>query len=311
MQNRDFRHRVVTGSFTLPVTAVLTALLWIAGGAGIYQGWEALGLTALLAYLLVELNNRFALIRIRSRMMGVTFLALIAACPFLQGNALAYLPAIGLTLAYFPLFAGYQSPRTSHRAFYAFLAVGLSAWAYPPLILLAPILLFGMAVQLRSLSGRTLVSALLGLLTPAWLLLGWGLWTDRVPSLFAPLIDAFRFQPPDYAVLSRSQWVSVVFLATLSLPAILHFIRYAYNDKIRTRMYFYLFLIVEIILWGALAVQPQAFDALFRLLLVNSAPLIGHYFALARGRFMNAWFILWLLLLVALAGFNYLSLWTQ
>ena len=50
---------------------------------------------------------------------------------------------------------------------------------------------------------------------------------------------------------------------------------------------------------------PCFFNYLFPLLLVNSSPLIAHYFTLAKGRvLMNIWFIFWLVLTFALYCYN-------
>ena len=62
-------------------------------------------------------------------------------------------------------------------------------------------------------------------------------------------------------------------------------------------------------LFAALALQPQQFDPLFRLLIFNSSALIAHYYTLARGRFIDFWFVLTLVLLVALGVFNNILAW--
>ena len=47
--------------------------------------------------------------------------------------------------------------------------------------------------------------------------------------------------------------------------------------------------------------QPQHFETMLRLLIVNSSPLIAHYLTLAKGRFFHIWFIFCLLLYAAFA----------
>ena len=71
-------------SFTLPVMAVVTSLLWLLSGSADQWRWLTLALTALTTYIVVELNNRHALLRIRSRLVSSVFLLFMAASPFLR-----------------------------------------------------------------------------------------------------------------------------------------------------------------------------------------------------------------------------------
>ena len=107
MVRPNLRSRIVTGTFTLPAVAAFVALLWLVHGVLDGKFWAGLGATAVITYLLVELNNRNALLRIRSRMMGCTFLVLYSALPFLHDWDVGYIVAGSLLMSYFTLFASY------------------------------------------------------------------------------------------------------------------------------------------------------------------------------------------------------------
>lgn len=308
-QEKKFRDKVVTGVFTLPVTAVAATLLWVLPDAGDAALWGGLAVTGVVTYLLVELNNRKALLRVRSRMVSSVYLAFMAACVFLHPLSLSMLPAVCLSAAYFPLFAAYQRPHASGEVFYVFLLVGIASLCWPPLLVLSVACYAGLAVPLRALTWRTFVAGLFGLVLPYWLYAGWSLWKGCLPEACEVFLAAFRFTLPDYAVLTTAQIVSGVIVGGLALLSVVHFLRTAFGDKIRVRMYFYAIIQQEVLLLVAAALLPDRFDVLFRLLLVNTAPLAAHYFALARGRWMNLWFVVCLSLLAALALFNYLCAW--
>ena len=284
MRERNFRTRITQGVYTLPAAIVIGCLLWLTAGYDNITAWEGFGIVVVVTYLLAELNNRSTLLRIRSRMVSTSFVVLMAA--------------------YFPLFAAYGQARSAGYVFHAALCVGLGSLVYPPMLLLAPVLLFSLAVSLRALSGSSFLALLFGLLLPYWLLLGVGVWFDDVQTEFAPYIEAFQFQKPDYSALSLPQIVTMAYVTLLAFVAMIHFARVAYNDKIRTRMYFYVFILFELVIMGALAMQPQKSDVLLRLYIVNSTPLIAHHFTLGRGRWANIWFGLCLLLLIGVLAFN-------
>lgn len=304
MRERNFRTRITQGVYTLPAAIVIGCLLWLTAGYDNITAWEGFGIVVVVTYLLAELNNRSTLLRIRSRMVSTSFVILMAATPFFYTWSVDMIPMLCLVAAYFPLFAAYGQARSAGYVFHAALCVGLGSLVYPPMLLLAPVLLFSLAVSLRALSGSSFLALLFGLLLPYWLLLGVGVWFDDVQTVFVPYIEAFQFQKPDYSALSLPQIVTMAYVTLLAFVAMIHFARVAYNDKIRTRMYFYVFILFELVIMGALAMQPQKSDVLLRLYIVNSTPLIAHHFTLGRGRWANIWFGLCLLLLIGVLAFN-------
>ena len=112
-------------SFTLPVMAVVTSLLWLLTGPADQWRWLTLALTALTTYIVVELNNRHALLRIRSRLVSSAFLLFMAASPFLHTHWQAAALMFAFALSYAMLFQTYQRVRAEGYVFHAFLFLGL------------------------------------------------------------------------------------------------------------------------------------------------------------------------------------------
>lgn len=310
MRDNSLRIRIATGAFTLPVMAGVTALLWIIPGFGDLGLWIGLVVLGLATFLLAELSNRNSLIRIRSRLVGATFLALYTACPSLHTWTFSMVPMVCLILSYFQLFSVYQRPHPEGEVFRGFLFLGIASWFYPLLILIAPVLYFCLMVQLRALTWRTWFAGLFGLLLPYWCYAGWAIYNNVLNTAFIPFVKAFNFDAPDYSAIPPEALSVFGFTAFISLLSIFHFSRTSYNDKIRTRMYYYVMISMEILILTACALQPQHYNILLRLLIANSAILVAHYFALAKGRIMNYFFNICLLTLGVLTIFNYFDLWT-
>ena len=310
MRNNSFRTRFTTGAFTLPLVAGLVTLLWMLPGFGdlyLWLGWAAVGLTT---YMLVELSNRNALIRVRSRMVGATFLGLHLACPALHSWSSAMIPMLCLPLSYFQLFATYQRPHPEGNVFLGYLFLGIASWFYPPLLLCAILLYFSLLIPLRSLTWRTWFAGLFGLILPYWFHLGWAIWSEQLDTAFLPFVESFHFSATDFSAMPTGVFVWFCLTAGLVLCSIAHFSHTAYNDKIRTRMYYYVIISVEVFVLGALFLQPQAYEMLSNLLIVNGSLLIAHYFTLGKGRILDYWFIAVLFLWITLTIFNTFDLWT-
>ncbi len=304
MHEHNFRTRITTGTFTLPTAAVLATVLWVVSGMGCVEHLAGLAVVGVTTYLMVELNNRNALLRVRSRMVGTMFLALSASSPLFYAWTTDAIPALSLMVAYFPLFMVYQQPQNTAGVFHAALALGMGSLFYPPLLLLAVPFLLALGVQLRALSGRTFAALLFGLTLPYYFIAVWGVWEDNLSSIFQPYIEAFAFSAPDYLAVPLPLLLSGGFVIVLSFLAVVHLFRTAFNDKIRTRMFFYIIVAVEVVLVVGFLLQPQKASVLLRLLFVNSAPLIAHHLTLGRGRSLNIYFQVCLLLIVGIIGYN-------
>lgn len=309
MATKSLRLRVATGGSTLPAAVVIAILSWLVPAPTGSARWIGLAVTGVAAYVMVECNNRNALLRVRSRMTTASFLALTAACPFLHDWTAAMGAVPALLLAVTLIFATYQQPRAEGITFYAFLCLSLGSFGFPALLVLVPFLWLSMLVHLRSLTGRSFLASLLGLALPYWGYAGWAAWSNRLDTAFSWFAPWFRIVPPDYAAIPPLRLAALGLLLLLVVPAMVHFWHTAYNDKIRTRMLYHTLVLIELALWALLALRPDWHDALLRLLLASSAPFIGHHFALARGRFMDVWFIVCLALLALLAAADYLLPW--
>ena len=310
MRNNSFRIRFTTGAFTLPIIVGLVTLLWMLPDIGNLYLWLGLATVGLTTFLLAELNNRYALIRIRSRMVSSTFLGLFLACPELHNWSAAMIPMLCLPLSYFQLFETYQKPHPEGNVFLGFLFLGISSWFYPPLLLCAIVLYLGLLIPLRSLTWRTCCAGIFGLLLPFWFHLGWAIWHEQLDIAFLPFIDDFHFAPADFNAMPIGIFAWLCLTITLILCSIFHFSHTAYNDKIKTRMYYYVIICVEVFIFGALFFQPQDYQMLSNLLITNSSLLIAHYLTLGKGRILDYSFLVCLSLWAVLTIFNTFDLWT-
>lgn len=306
MEHHSLRHHIVTGGLTLPLTVTLTLVLWVLPDTSDSLLWGGAAVTLFTAYMVMELNNRFSLLRIRSRMMSTLFLWLMLACPMLHSWSADAVPMVCLAACYFMLFCSYQQIHPEGYVFYAFLLTGVGSLFFPPMLLLALGHYTSMTFLLRCMNWRSLAAGLLGLALPYGIVAGYAIWQNQLDTAFGYLSGWFVFSAHNYAQLTLCQLAMAVFVTIYAFLGLIHLFRTAYNDKIRTRMLFYVIVTQEVLLFAMLCLLPTHFEALLRLFILNSTPLIAHYLALARGRFFKTWFYVTLVALAALAVLNYL-----
>ena len=269
--------------------------VWLAAGLVGHVWWPQLACFALSAYMMVEMNNSFALLRVRSRMVSAVFIALSGAMCFLFGSLSGGLVQLFFIIAMLLLLSTYQDSMALGRVFYAFLFLGLSSVLSVHTLVVIPLLWVLMGTQLQSLTGRSFMASLLGLATPWWFICLWLIYQRD----FRPLADHFAalasFMPLShaYALTTQGQWLTWGLTAVLTATGIVHFWRQSIDEKIRTRLLYGLFTWMSAACLLLTALQPQHFDPLMRMAVVCASPLIAHFLTLSSTRITNiAFFVI-------------------
>ena len=247
---------------------------------------------------LVELSNANALLRIRSRMVSSTFIILSCTACFLfpqLSGSIVQLAFIGMFLF---LFRTYQDPQATGLSFYAFACIGIASMVFIHILWYVPVLWIVMATQLQSLSWRTWLASLIGLLAPYWFALAWFLmpslplddeWTIDLQPLGEHFAQLAQFMPV-LSDLSLGRIFSFVFLLIMSAIGIIHFWNYSFEDKIRIRLLYGLLTTLTILTLCFIIAQPQHFDVLIRVAFVCASPLIAHVLTFTNSRLSNILF---------------------
>ena len=295
----------------MPVCAVLTTILWWwpqqSFATSNIIGWA---LCVLAAYVFMETNDVYNVIRLRTRMMACTWLVLASCQAFMHPFGTPAISAVCMALSYYLLFRCYQLYNSAAWIFHSFLFLGtgsLFAAVMLPMGLLFYLYLIGF---LRSLSWRGFWAGLLGMALPYAV---WGTWcflTDKTDSILVFVTSHFVWHPVSLEAITSlpvSRMVSMGVVTLLSLVGVFHYLQTKYNDKIRVRMILYISMVQTILLLVYLFLQPGEFQNTMALLIVSACPLIAHYFSLTGSWLSNAFFILSLFLCGTMAYFN---LWT-
>jgi len=304
---KRLQNKTAESGLLLPVTALITLGLQLSGSrpAPGLVGWVPLLCMALSAYLMVELSNGNALLRVRSRMVTTTFVVLSCTAGFFFGPVSAALTQLFFIAALLILFTTYRDSLSVGRVYYAFVLFGLASLTSVETLWFMPLLWLLMATQLQSLSGRTWVASMLGLLTPYWLLVPWFIGTRDWHTLadhFAPLAQ-LSF-PYDYSRIPIGHYAVYGFTLVLVITGIIHFWHRSYEDKIRIRLLYGFFTILSMVCLTVLALQPQHYEVLMRLTFVFASPLIAHFLTLTSTRLTNIFFWVIAVLALVLSVFN-------
>lgn len=305
---------IAESGLTLPVAAFFGIVVWLLVGVIHLQLWPQLACFVATVYVLVELTNQNALLRVRSRMVSSTFIFLSCTASFLLPQMTGGIVQLCFVLAFLLLFQTYQTNLSVGRIFYAFTAIGVASLFFVQVLWYIPVLWVLMATQLQSLSWRTWLASLLGLVTPYWFALLWllmpfNLSTEWMTDLsfmgdhFLQLTDVFHISQSAFHF-PLSNILAFALIVILAFVGMAHFWQYSFEDKIRIRLLYGFFTAMTAVTVLFIVVQPQHFDVLMRLLILCTSPLIAHVLTFTSTRLSNILFFVAVALTIALTAYN-------
>lgn len=264
--------------------------IWLLAGLPEGMWYAQFAMLLLSTYLMVELNNSNVLIRIYSRSVSAAFIILSCVACYLFPSLKGAFVQLCLIASLLTLFHSYQDKESVGLTFYTFVFLSLGSLVEVHTLWFIPIYWIVMMFFIFTLTGRTFMASLLGILLPYWGLLAWVLWHyegDFTPlwQHFAPLGD-FQF-PFDYTALALPHILTFAFLVVLFVTGLIHYLRTSFNDKIRIRQIYYTLAFLDVVAMVFLLAQPQHEDLLLRIIIITTSPLIGHFVALTYTRLTN------------------------
>ena len=309
MRNKNLQGLIATGRFTLPAAILISigcwAVTYVLSGASVWQLLPGFALGGLIGYLLVEMNNAFALIRVRASAQTSLYFLLVSICPALYSLYRGQVAAACLLLTLIFLFRSYRGERTSACLFHAFVFAGVSSLFVPQLMLLIPFLWIG-AYNLRSLNTKSWVASLLGWMLPYWFLLSYAYLTNRMELFFSPFKRLASFSQIG-GWENASQWVTLAYVGMLFIAGAVHAVALGDEDKLSTRSYLRFLVLLGVCGVVLIVLQPALYSQVLPLLWVCTSILGGRLFILARGRLSNIFFVCTVIGAFLLFAFN---LWT-
>ncbi len=305
MAYKRIQNRIAESRFALPITAIYSIIVCIVCQLANNLMWIQTGCLVISTYMMVELNNANALIRIYSRMITCSFLVLIMAASIIFPSRDGAIVLLCFVAFYITIFHAYQDKRAAGWVFYAFFCLGLASSIFVQILFFVPILWILLALNILAMSGRTFWASVLGLIAPYWFIGGYYVYIGEYETFinhFWGLTDFHNLFV--YNNLTEHQIITFAFVTILAVTGIIHFLRNSYNDKIRTRMIYETFITVDICTIIFLVLQPQHYNILMYIMIINTAPLIGHFIALTHTWITNIAFYVILIAALALTAYN-------
>lgn len=302
------QNRIAESRWALPICAAYTLLICLISGLFSEGIWAQLALTAIATLLMVELNNRNSLIRIYSRMVSCSFLVMTMMTPHKIESIDGCIVSMCFVAFYLALCNAYQDKKATGYVLWAFAAIGVASIVWIQILLFIPVLWVLTATNILAMSLRTFVTSILGVIMPYWFLSAYYIYIGDIMPIVDHIATIANFEPLFiYKNCSINDFLPLCFIILLAITGSIHFLRTSYKDKIRTRMIYEMFITMSVATIVLILLQPQHANIATHLLIISTAPLIGHFLALTSTKITN---IASLAIMATALVITALNLWT-
>ncbi len=189
--------------------------------------------TALNAFLIGQLNNKYTIIRTRSFLPVLFFVLLMATWHETHTIVVSHLALSLVLLSFFAIFGVYRNRNASEQAFLSSFLIALAGIFIEPLLLYIPLIWIGL-VLFHSMSFRNFLATLVGAITPWMLYLSVKYFYQPDLSWLLSIGNSFQLGFP---VLGRPL-NELIYIAILLILTIIGFVGLSANinqDSMQTR----------------------------------------------------------------------------
>ena len=289
---KRFQNRVAESSLSLPVSAIICILIWLAAGLVSRKLWVPLLLTGFSTYLIAEMNNRNALLRIRSRMMSCVFLWLATMQATITISWQTITIQALMELCTFLLLFCYRDKTEVPSIFCIALIISVGSIIWAPFLYFLPVIFILLCTPLYAMSFKAVSAIIMGLILPHWALIPYFVYKENVDWLkdhYKLLYDGSVFF--DYSSTTIGQVAYYAILLILMLIGWTHFVRTAYKDKLKTRNLYDVIIALSVFFAVITPLVPLYANYTLAMFTIAVCPLAAHYFSLTTTKLTNIVFI--------------------
>ena len=302
---KRLQNKIAESRWALPVVALCCLAACLAGNMLAENQWLQSAILALSALMMARLNSENSLLRVYGHMITCSFLVMTVMSSFLLQSVTTGIVQLCVIAALLLLLGTYQEQDATGRVFYAFIALGTASIFFIQILFFLPVLWIMMAVYLMDFSPKTWAASLIGLVVPYWFTAAYYAYTGTLQALGQHFIGLLQFEKPFcFASLDGHHLVTLTFISLLALTGTVHFLLYSYQDRIKTRLFYEMFIALDACCLIFIVLQPQHFDNLLSMMIIFTAPLTGHFITFTHSRLSNIFFLFITLVSLLVTAYN-------
>jgi len=259
-----------------------------------------------LAFYVLWLCDKYALIRVRTALPYAFFVFFTACFPFFAELNPTYLSLFFVLVSFNILYGSYQKENVSDQSFRISFLLTVGSLIDITLLLYIPLFWLGLAI-VRSFRFKAVLASLLGVGMVLWILVFIMYLLGITDSLLVRFEDWKEYSPPVMSYDYLDKWIFYAINTLLGASIIFSYYTNSYKDKIQVRTYisfvnvlFFFSLILSVVFFHTMGVS-------FLIMLLTLSIIAAHYFALIEYK-GGVYFLIAVILVYLMFFFYQLSL---
>lgn len=260
-------------------------------------------LVIFIAFLIQQVNDRFSVIRVRTKLPATIYILIIAGFTPMHVLHPVYFAAIFMLFAIYSIFGIFNNPNPFPEVFNAGFFIGIGSLFYFNLITVLPAFFIGIIILYRDVKWREFVILFLGFSVPFILALGFAFYFDR----FLETLYIFEQNVSTSVNHIRDNYLLYGFLAFLMLLTLIGSIKLMQqydSRKVSSRKYFSLFMVIFIFSLIGFVFIPATSQEMLVLSVIPITFLISNLFVTMESRFWSESLFLLLVVVVVFMEFS-------
>ena len=278
MAKRYAQNSIAESRLLLPIVAIYGVVVWLLSGVIESFLWPQFVMFVFSAFLITEIDNLNAIMRVYSRMTVGFFILFTLMLNICHEWHFFYLQVCYLLFLFF-FFSCYQRISCQGTIFYAFLFLGLASIKFIHIIFLIPVLWVLMITKVQSVDWKNIWASIVAIIVPYIYYAAYLFYKNEPYNI---LVDHFKelayFDVNNIMNLSNTQWFTLGLMGIPFIISIIHINRYSYQDKIKTKMLMEALMWVGLFLFAFILLYPQFYTQLIMLFLVSASFFVAHLF---------------------------------
>ncbi len=268
--------------------------------AALLQSIASLIILLILAFIVLQINNRYSFIRVRTMLPAPLYIIMISGLVELHTLHPVYFAAFFVLMAIHRFFSAFDQVAPYSAIFDAGLLLGIASLFYFNIVVLFPALFFGIPILARETRWREFVIVTLGFLLPFLFAVSYALLTDQ----FLEVLKIFEKNTltPNYHLRENIPLqIYLGFLIVLTLLGSIKIIQQYDSKKVSTRKFFTVFFLLFITSLVSYTFVPATSQEMLVITAIPVTFLVSNFFVFLKSRFWGELlFSLLLIIVIAL-----------
>lgn len=266
------------------------------------QNVVALILFILLAFVILQISNRYNFIRFRTMIPASLFVIMAGGFNEIHVLHPIYFGALFFLIALYRLLGTFENPQPYSPAFDSGFFLGVSSLFYFNMVAMLPAFLFGTGMLSKETKWRELTVLVIGFLIPFLFASSFAYYTDNLDEFLDILVSGIT-ATNNLFLTNRALQVYVGVLAIITLLGSFKFLKEYDTRKVSTRKFFIIFFLIFLNSIAAIAFIPAVSQEMLLITFIPVTYLVTNYFVFIKSRFWGEFFFLLLITSVIIMQF--------